>query len=345
MPYSRKPETTGGLETAADALKLIEPHFTAPFFSPEAHRNVVETAAMLPAILSLSYMFERPIAMLDHPVDFFQWIPNGGRPDVLSGDSPGMPEAYFEHEPWRRIREFARHWNDESSPLYDVQSFWLEYDVRQRPTGLPIPLIFFTVEPEIHPRLVFEHLHPTPYDDPSLATFRRCWDAIPEISRYRTAGILYARPTDALRLIVIMSPEEAMGYLETVGWPGSVADLERAVEPFLKFHDEVSLHLDAHSDGVLPQVGFEVYADDRAMYKGRGGDCGPLLERAVQASLCHPAIRDALVAWPGTETVTLPSGAAMRVERMFHHVKIVSSPSLELQAKAYTTAEYEVIEA
>ena len=187
-----------------------------------------------------------------------------------------------------------------------------------------------------------ELLQPRPFASPPLAAFRRCWEAIPATCRYRTVGILYSRPTEAIRLILILKPDEAFQYLERVGWPGSTARLSKRVGKFLRFHQEIALHIDVHPQGVEPQVGMEIYMDENSLYRGRGGDCRPLLDVAVEESLCVPEIRDALAAWPGSDTLSLPDGQGVRVERMFHHVKIVSQRDLTLQAKAYTTAEYEV---
>ncbi|MCP3101652.1 hypothetical protein LZ198_22500 [Myxococcus sp. K15C18031901] len=302
----------------------------------------METAETLPTLLSLSHMFERPMRGGEHPVDFFLWLSAKGRRDVLAGTHAGLPATFHDQESWKRIRDFARGWVDETSPLHEVCSVWLEFDVRGRPTGVPTPLIFFTVEPHVSPGPALELLQPRSFASPELANLRRCWDAIPATCRYRTVGVLYSRPTEALRLILILRPDEAFSYLERIGWPGSPAKLHQRMARFLRFHSEIALHVDVHPDGVQPQVGMEIYVDEDAMYRGRGGDCRPLLDLTVEESLCTPGIRDALAVWPGTDTVGLSDGSVVRVERMFHHVKVVSQLDLSLQAKAYTTAEYEV---
>ena len=331
------------IETSADAVKYLAPHCVPPFFSGESFANVLKKAEALPAALSLSYMFERPVNVEAHPVDFFLWISGKGRRDILAGASAGIPDAFYAHNSWKRIRDFAREWMDESSPLYDVRSFWLEFDIRGVPQGIPVPLIFFTIEPHSSPEPALELLQDKPFASPQLANFRRCWEALPDTCRYRTAGVLYSRPTDAIRFIMIMTPDEAFRYLEHIRWPGSVIDINKRFEKFFRFHNQVSLHFDVHPEGIDPQVGMEIYVDEPAMYKGRGGDCAPLLDLAVEQSLCLPEIRDALVKWPGSDTFQLRDGQEMRVERMFHHIKLVSQPDLGLYAKAYTTAEYEVM--
>jgi hypothetical protein len=350
MPHGAKSLATSGLRTSADAVQRLAPYCTPPYFSAESFANLLSTAEELPAALSLSNMFERQMGAPTSPVDFFHWLtrPMGGehfngRRDVLAGLSEGIPAAFYDHEAWRRIRDFARAWMDDSSPLSEVLSVWLEYDVRGSSSGVPTPLIFFTVEPHVSPAPALEILQHRPLASPRLATFRRCWEAVPPTVRYKTAGILYSRPTEAIRLIFIIRHDDAFRYLERVGWPGSVGELARRVEKFLGFHGEVALHVDAHPEGVEPQVGMEIYADEDALYDGTGGDFGPLLDAAVEQSLCLPEIRDALNAWPGADTFPLPGGEALRAERKFHHVKVVSQPGLGLRAKAYTTAEFEVI--
>jgi hypothetical protein len=336
------PAASAGLETSADAVRLLEASCGPPFYSRESYADILKTAEALPAILSLSHMFERPMGVSEHPVDFFLWLSARGRRDVLAGTHEGIPATFYTQESWRRIRDFARGWVDEASPLYDVCSVWLEFDIRGRPSGVPTPLIFFTIEPHASPQPALELLQPRPFASPELAPLRRCWESIPATCRYRTVGILYSRPTQAIRLILIMKPDEAFAYLERIGWPGSPTQLSKRMEKFLRFHSEIALHVDVHPQGVQPQVGMEIYVDKDALYRGRGGDCRPLLDLTVEESLCVPGIRDALAAWPGTDTASLSDGRLVRVERMFHHVKIVSQLDLTLQAKAYTTAEYEV---
>jgi len=294
-------------------------------------------------MMSLSHMFERPLDIGDSPVDFFLWIPGGARRDVLAGVTGDIPADFHSVPSWQRIQNFARHWIDASSPVYDVRSVWLEFDVRGRPQEIPVPLIFFTMEGESSPEPAFDLLHPISYTSPRFEPLRRCWGAIPDTIRYRTLGVLYSRITEAIRMILIMNHAEAFAYLEDIGWPGSITGLRQRIEPFLRFHDQVSLHVDVDSTGVLPQMGMEIYSDYDAMYRGRGGDCRPVLDAAVAEGICTPGLRDYLAKWPGEKTVVLPSGESMRVERMFHHIKVVTGPDLTLRAKAYTTAEYEVL--
>ncbi|HEX8145180.1 MAG TPA: hypothetical protein VF553_21620 [Pyrinomonadaceae bacterium] len=350
MSSSTQGYNISGLRTSADAVRYLAPQCVEPFFSGESFARLLRTAEAFPASLSLNHMFERQLGTATSPVDFFHWLtrPRGGdffngHPDVLSGASEGMPEAFFQKESWQRIRRFAREWLDDDSPLHEVLGLWLEYDIRERPLDVPIPLIFFTIDQNLSPEPALEILHHRPYASPQLATFRRCWEALPSTSRYRTAGILYSRPTEAIRLIFIMTHDDAFRYLERVGWPGSVNKLSERVREFLRFHTEVALHLDAHPEGVEPQVGMEIYTDAEALYKGITLDCEPLLNVAVEQSLCLPELRDALITWPGADTFQLPLGEMLRVERKFHHVKVVSQPDLSLRAKAYTTAEFEVI--
>ncbi|ADO71921.1 hypothetical protein [Stigmatella aurantiaca] len=322
-------------------MRLLKPFCVPPFYSQESYSDILKTAETLPSILSLSHMFERPLGVPEHPVDFSVWILAKGRRDVLAGIHEGLPSAFYAQEPWRRIRDFARSWVDETSPLHDVSSVWLEFDIRHRPSGIPTPLLFFTIGPHLSPQPGLELLQPKPFVSPEFASLRRCWELIPASCRYRTLGIFYSRHTEAIRLIIITNPDEAFAYLEKVGWPGSPAKLRKRVEKFLHFHSEIALHIDVHPQGVQPQVGMEIYVDENSLYRGRGGDCRPLLDLAVEESLCLPEIRDALTAWPGTGTESLADGRVVRVERMFHHVKLVSQLDLTLQAKAYTTAEYE----
>jgi hypothetical protein len=335
------PVVSAGWQTSADAVRLLQPFCVPPFYSQESYADILNVAGTLPAVLSPSHMFERPLGVSEHPVDFSVWILANGRRDVLAGLHEGIPSHFYTQEPWRRIRDFARSWADQTSPLSDVCSVWLEFDIRNRPLGVPTPLLFFTIEPHLSPQPALELLQSRPFASQELASLRRCWELIPASCRYRTLGIFYSRPTEAIRLIFITSPDEAFHYLERVGWPGSPTQLRKRVERFLHFHSEIALHIDVHPQGVQPQVGMEIYVDENALYRGRGGDCRPLLDAAVEESLCLPALRDAIAAWPGTVTLDLSHGQGVRVERMFHHLKLVSQKDLVLQAKAYTTAEYE----
>src|SRR5215210_6640499 len=167
-----------GLRTSADAVRYLAPKCVEPFFSGDSFANLLSTAEAFPAALSLNNMFERQLDTATSPVDFFHWLtrPRGGtffqgHPDVLSGASEGMLEAFFQKESWQRIRRFAREWMDDDSPLHEVLGVWLEYDIRQRLLDAPIPLIFFTIDQDVSPEPALEILYHRPYASPQLATF------------------------------------------------------------------------------------------------------------------------------------------------------------------------------
>ena len=324
---SSLPANPSRLLTSADAVRLLEPHCTEPFFSPEAYAHIVTVAEWFPVEMSLSHMFERPLTGADQPVDFFLYL---RAPELREALANQMPRELLALESWQRIRELARGWIDPSSPMRDIVSVWLEFDIRGVPRGTPESLIFVTIGRSTPITPIARVL--------GASSFEAAWNAIPDSCRYRTIGVLYARETRTVRMIHIMTPADALAYLETIAWPGSIDELRAQYAPFLRFAPEIALHVDVTPEGISPQVGMEIYPNRRALFLGEPADPRPLLDAAVAESLCAPGQRDALVAWPGEEIVD-----GIRATRKVHHIKVVRRADATLFAKAYTTAEYEVL--
>jgi hypothetical protein len=323
--------------TVADYVALVAPHCVEPFFSPEAYARVVATGRSLPAELSGSLMFERRLDAVAGDVDLLLWVPTYGRRDVLAG----IPEPLLREPAWRRVRDFGRAWLQASSPVHGVVSFWIEIDIRGPAPEVPVPVVFFTVESHQEPEPALAILCEQAGDSPHLQVFRRAWDLLPAAARYRTAGLLYSRPSAGIRIIAVLPHDEAFRYLERVGWPGSAAGLAREVDGFLSFHDEVSLHIEVDG-GVRPEVGLEIYADRASLYNNCGGDGAAVLDLAVRSSLCLPGLRDALLAWSGTGEEHLPDGTPVATRRAFHHLKLVAGQEGPIRAKAYTTVDCKI---
>ena len=59
-----------------------------------------------------------------------------------------LPARLMTDPIWRRVADFAVRWADPSSPLYRaVDNVWLEFDVDGAPPVIPIPSVFFGLQP------------------------------------------------------------------------------------------------------------------------------------------------------------------------------------------------------
>src|SRR5262249_53910751 len=69
-----------------------------------------------------------------------------GARSILAGTHPllNFPREFSTDYCWNRVFDFARHWNDSNSALYQrVHNVWLEFDIGKGLCDLPSPSLFF----------------------------------------------------------------------------------------------------------------------------------------------------------------------------------------------------------
>lgn len=313
-------------------LDVAVPHLAEPLFGPRDVSRLRGLAGWLPggcqAILEVRLGGALPAVDLSVQLD---------RPSqALRAAELPLPE---------HLRGFLSRWAGQDATLAPVSRVWLEFDLRDDGQVLPVPAVAARLEEKVEfgwlSELLWPALRGQALTGQERETARRCWDAMPA-----SAGLLYAfgllsREGQPLRmeLFGLSSPGSVVEYLRRLSPPhaeatGSLAEIFEGVE---RLHLSFDL-----GPRILPRVGIEGSFLRRPEREPRWGR---LLDRLVEAGLAEANRRDALLAWPGSDSFwtaaqgwpLAEAGIGTRLVRGVSHVKVVCGPGIEPQAKAYLT--------
>lgn len=313
----------------SDWLPVIRPYLTA-FLPDERHLHAV--SFQLPG--SCRGALEVRLGAGPSPVDLSVRLlePDQGREVSRRVASPAL-------------REFLDRWSDRDPRLGAFRSVWLEFDLDRASPDLLEPVVAVKLPPDAGLGWITETLLPALRGEPLLASQRdmieSCQRAIPAPGFLLYVFDLRPRGTDAVRLEIYgLDPAGIVGYLRCVA-PGN-ADRVGEVAALFKGVEQLHLSLDIASE-VSPRIGIEGSFPRLPRREPRWME---LFGRLVDRGLCTPEKRDAALSWPGYDTFwTAPrewpvATAGLRgfCTRTLSHVKIVSSPDREPEAKAYLMA-------
>lgn len=241
------------------------------------------------------------------------------------------------------LREFLlRGWRELGHPA-PIPSVWLEFDLHRAPLALPEPVVCARLHGSWDAEWLFGRLLPALHGRPLKASqnrwLRRSIAELPAAGTVLYAFSLAARPGNAVRLEIYgLEPAAMIAYLGR--WAPAAAGRQIAeIAPLVDRCDRYHLSFDVAGD-LSPRLGVEC-GFERLPHREPGWS--NLLDRLVAAGLCSAAKRDAVLAWPGTDT---PWTAAARwpqeamglggyCVRSLSHVKLVSTPGRPPEAKAY----------
>ena len=238
----------------------------------------------------------------------FSRPPNDGHAGIVSGGWPVGTE-------WERVRRFVDAWRDPAGPLWnEVQSLWLEFDLRQREAA-PLPNVFFGHRAGLRTRAAML----AGLDlllDPDAASARALASdglaALPPAASVLFAGVMLARRPPAIRFCVDGPP-----------WQDAPVDLIRLAR-------HVVVQVEA-GPSAANRVGYELYHGPRQ--RGRAGTWRPLLDRLVQIGAARADRCAAALEWPGY--VYDGSTDPRVVDRWINHVKVTCEAGSVVEAKVY----------
>jgi hypothetical protein len=275
---------------------------------------------------------------------------------------------------WRRVADFAARWADPSSALYRaVDNVWLEFDVDGAPPVIPIPSVFFGLQPSgqegasgvAYERVVDGYRAPaekaigllsgSALAPRKLQMLSDCFRALSSVEHVFQVGLMLSRGAEAVRLCInLRSVEGIVEYLTGVGWPCSEAEVLGVLEPIASLVDYVCLDIDV-GETVHRKIGLECYFDGIKQPRTEPR-WGVFLDSLVRDGLCTADKRDALLSYPGyvdENAEGIPWPRALRRAshllggrslstfiRSLHHVKIVYQPGEGLEAKAYLAVNH-----
>jgi hypothetical protein len=307
--------------TVGDALRVAAAGgFPPNLFSAAGLERIQMMALQLPARLTSTFGFE---VALDEPAgggDLAIAVTglHGGR-EILGGAlQPEPPLPQTDAAAWAAVRALSQAWAVRGSTLdTELHNLALEFDLPEGLEELPPPNVFIEAQAGILPP---PPSHPGQLELPVVGTaawlvdtalpllgralsphrrdaLMRCFEALPPGSRAFQVGVMLARPVDALRVCVLgLDYGKAAAFLRRVGWPGDLAELHSRLAPFVANAETLVLDLDV-GEAVLPSLGLGCFV-------GEDGDpdlverWNRFLDPLVQAELCRPERRQALLEWP-----------------------------------------------
>lgn len=242
------------------------------------------------------------------------------------------------------IHEFLARWAQPGDPLAQVPSIWLELDLPAEP-GILVPSVCAKLPAGAGPGWLAGTLLPAltgEVPSPALrALLLRCLAAIPPPARPLYLFNLFPRPGSPVRLEIFgLDPAGIASYLRQVA-PASAERVASAAE-LLAGAERLHLSIDLGAE-VLPRIGVEGSFPRLPRREPRWAQ---LFDRLVDRGLCAPAKRDAALSWPGYDSFwTAPerwpeaAGTGGFCARALSHVKLVSLPDREPEAKVYLLLE------
>jgi hypothetical protein len=345
--------------TLDETFKVIAPHVPRSLVSRSAFERVLALTRQLPAALTRFAYIECRLAAHDPRVDVIFDITDEGR-RIIAGENPVicLPEHLLEDPAWQRIRQFCREWLRSGSQLHHtVRSVWLEFDLAEAPSAVPVPGIFVRLEGGLNqgpgiaesaksgllrdvalPLLLGRAL------EPAIATrMQLCCDALPAGGQLTEAGLMFQRSTDSLRLCFRKLPEDRLpAYLQSVGWNGDPAGLVTTLNtfsdpapagrsrPMRVGYLDLDIGHTAH-----PTIGLEYFLE-RPRQLVHGVAEKVWLDQLVAMGLCAPEKRAGVLQWPGYSQASFAHELwPSIVVRYSNHIKLVHSPDQPLIAKAY----------
>ncbi len=241
------------------------------------------------------------------------------------------------------VARFLERWAESCFELQPVRSVWLEFDLDRQSCGHLEPIVCVELEGPPNAEWLIDHLIPGLDGGPTSPARGRLIRRILEVTR-APAELLYvfglgARGCNATRLeFHRASPQSMVGILRALDQhdaAGRVAALGPVVDGCDRYH----LSFDV-GEAIMSRIGIE--ASFRRL-PGREPGWLQLFDRLIDQGLCSRSKKEAAFRWPGWDSAATaphqwpenPPRPRTFCARCLSHVKLVSSPAIEPEAKAY----------
>lgn len=336
-----------------ETLKFIEPHVPVELVLPETFDGIHAMANLLPAAMS-AYYLECRLGPNATQVDFSICITGseGGR-EIFAGDKTINSSPHLLNNPlWGRVCEFIKNWAGAASAFYQQIPFiWLEFDDINQPP--PLPCVNLCLDPEYlerhsrsnhfyHPNtqqlqpfaiMALEQLLGHPIPSQTKQNMATCFDLLPPGSQFIYMAAMLPRNPPALKMNGLIPRDHLLDYLSRIGWPGSMVALEKIVTTFCSFMDEMRIGLTV-GNNISSRLGLEFFSNTSTS-PDQDSQRQILLSQLVEAELCTPEKRQALLNWSGfSSEIFSHQSWPTRLNRSWY-VKLVYQDNYPLEAKGY----------
>ena len=327
--------------TLTQFLDYVTRYLSPALLSPEAKENVYAIARQV--FFGHVSGFECRLGEGESQVDFqMAYVPG------LS-----LPSAFLENPVWQLIDAYGDFLltipADERSPLKLI----LEFDCAQPVTPMPVPSVFLALEkaePGKPQDIVAESEQLLPEDVPCTGMLDTISGTLQESARVTYLGFMLARPENAVRVnIAGLDGRGAAAYLKLLGWKSGTTELERLFGLISPLFSRLILAIDLVEERVSPRLGLELFSKFDPVNPKAQWD--PLLDICVFQNWCTIEKAAGLKNWigvsqPGSDAENWPpslkalegfmgAGAYSLLYRYVNHLKLVYTPGLPVEAKAY----------
>ncbi|HEY2737689.1 MAG TPA: hypothetical protein VGK45_04745 [Thermoanaerobaculia bacterium] len=303
-----------------------------PLFSPRAVDRLQAVARNLPG--GVLAALEARLTPGDDAVDLSIRLQRSS--DLRDLALIPMPEA---------VHALLGQWAQPDGALARVPSVWLEIDLPTSPAVLLVPCVCAKLPADADPFWLADTLLPALLGErpaPDLcALLLRCLAAVPPPAQPLYLFSLFPREGSPVRLEIFGLDLAGIAACLRQVAPASVERVVAAAE-LLTGAERLHLSFDFGAE-VLPRIGVE---GSFPRLPNREPRWLELFDRLVDRGLCAAEKRDAALAWPGYDSFwTAPErwpagvGAGGFCARALSHIKLVSRPDRELEAKVYLLVE------
>lgn len=343
--------------STADYIKVVMPHISSSLISAEALLKIQLLTQSLPPISN--GCFECRLGKDHTRVDFIVGFPR---------IALKLPEIFLTYPVWEAFTDFSRQWTNSKTDLSRIiDRAWLEFDLIDQLSQVPIPCLGFTFNRETFGNLRLREIAIESFikslkcaDLLSLTSkIGICADHLPQGARIAHIGAMRSRTANAIRLVVKEIPsEQLIDYLKQIGWKNSTDALFRLISNLSERVESIALSFDM-GDNIYPRIGLECFFEKQP-FDGDLGLQSFLDDYLVKEGLCTPEKRNALLTWPGfcqkADQPDLWPSNLHQIDRLFsakafsifsrtlNHIKIIYLPDSPLSAKAYLFFEHLYLE-
>lgn len=352
-----------------ETIALIEPRLSPALIDPAVLAPLRAHAHRLPDPFASHYL-ECRLEEDDARVDWLASIaaaPHAGADQDEHARQTAALAGLGKHGPaWARVGRFLRAWNQPAAGLRErIPLLWLEFDDLLRAPGqLPDPCFHACVDSAYmgggpggedagqarepgggKARASAQTTWATALDilldgqlpAASARALATCFERLPAAGRMIHVSVMLARTPAAIKLYGCVPVQSLEGYLRDIGWEGRASVLSGLLDRFCTpaTIDEMvyfDLAIDAYPTSYIGIVFSQLQLSSE---HNRDPRREALLARLVDARLCAPHKRDALLAWPGSERVRYESSPRPTRLRRWLDVKLAWYPDGRARAKAY----------
>lgn len=327
----------------ADYLKVVTPHLHHELVSPLALSSIQALAQLLPPFSVAG--FECRLGAEQSRVDFQVNLPH---------PKTNLPENLLSSPVWQFFQDFCWEWAEPTSFLHkSVDNLWLEFDLEEKPSQIPIPCIFLALNQQkvSETQGIMSTALRLLNDSTSSvleSNLRLCINSLPSGANITHLGAMLSRTTKTVRVNVKgIPPEQLLDYLTEIGWTDTQNTFSPVVSNLTKLVDEIVLTFDV-GETIHPRIGLECFLEKQPINEPRWQ---LFLGYLVDQGLCSPTKKNAFLAWHGFSQKSdqpelwpknldwgnrfLGSKALSLFWRAISLIKIVYQPGSPLEAKGY----------